>query len=982
MKIRNFRAISFLLPLFACLFSFLPVLTNAAAEPAEEISISTNEVRPVSDFKIAVPAANAGQLIENMEAENSRLVEIDYSQFLKLAEKNNRLISEKCEVEKLKRQLKNRKKALPADCVISRASYRFAKKGENIFCDLNMDISVLNDKNFLTIPVLGGRIAITDARLDDTAPVMMVEPINFTEYKNTSGHQMAGNDYSLILKGKGDHRLCVKFMLAPEKSDATNFFRINTANSPENSVVFLHDERYASVKMEPCVGLRLFTHPGSGNRAMEGHFGVSDSLLISYFTITDEEMKRAENAAKAEVKTGGTEEAAVIGGVSGILKHPDPLSVKKNETRASFKCSVKTIFSFGDETILGKHELNFKVIKGGVARFSLGLAPGMDIDEVLSNNFDRMLVRELKSGSSVEILLKTAAEKDFSITLKTVTKIQDSAREAGLPELQIQDAESERGYIAVCAFSNVKIEISKEPLNLERVDAYEMPEDMRYSTVSPVLYAFKYFRHPYKADMALTRYSDAEALSTLITASSINTVVTPDGTAVSKISIDMKNNGMPFLKMIPAGTCEILESNVNLRPVKTSVDSSSNFRIPIIRSEIKNENVGDFPVRIKTSSDIDKLSSYVGLFKIKMPRVDLPMMSFEWRIFVPDGFVFFDMNGSPGLKQPTPFMVFYQIPVNIVIAVSNVLYSDNFWHFLIFIGMIIFIASFAYASYFGIEKAAAAFANIWDCLYYAGAAIINAVNFAKLGVALIFLWVLAAVCTPQFAAMTEDAKSTKAKQDCDTLAQAAQKYNSLEGGVVRDAFMKELKGKYLTNLDTLKDPWGNRYELDIQRGVVFSKGADGKTGTKDDITVFYADPTALEPDANTGGNDKKASVADARKIAETASRKGVFSVPVNLVKTNTFYLLNKKFVMPDQDIFLNISYMTSGVYMFLCALLMISGALLPYFLGGAIEFDRRFALMVSAVLSIIFVIETVNMYIPQTAKYPQIGLLCGTILLI
>ncbi|HOD41432.1 MAG TPA: hypothetical protein PKL57_12805, partial [Candidatus Wallbacteria bacterium] len=69
---------------------------------------------------------------------------------------------------------------------------------------------------------------------------------------------------------------------------------------------------------------------------------------------------------------------------------------------------------------------------------------------------------------------------------------------------------------------------------------------------------------------------------------------------------------------------------------------------------------------------------------------------------------------------------------------------------------------------------------------------------------------------PQFAAMTEDAKKTKAKQDCDTFVQSIQKFNSLEGTTVQDKYMKELKGKYITNLDTMKDPWGNRYEQDYR----------------------------------------------------------------------------------------------------------------------------------------------------------------------
>jgi hypothetical protein len=92
---------------------------------------------------------------------------------------------------------------------------------------------------------------------------------------------------------------------------------------------------------------------------------------------------------------------------------------------------------------------------------------------------------------------------------------------------------------------------------------------------------------------------------------------------------------------------------------------------------------------------------------------------------------------------------------------------------------------------------------------------------------------------------------TKAKQDCDTLVQAILKHNSLGGSEVKDRYMAELKEKYISNLDEIKDVWGNRYEHDFARKAVYSKGPDGlhrdaaegggaiSDENRDDITLFY-----------------------------------------------------------------------------------------------------------------------------------------------
>jgi len=80
---------------------------------------------------------------------------------------------------------------------------------------------------------------------------------------------------------------------------------------------------------------------------------------------------------------------------------------------------------------------------------------------------------------------------------------------------------------------------------------------------------------------------------------------------------------------------------------------------------------------------------------------------------------------------------------------------------------------------------------------------------------------------------------TKAKQDCDTYIQAIQKFNSLEKTIVKDEYMKEVKGTYITGLDTLTDPWKKRYKHDYNKRIVYSSGPNGIDFDDDDIVVKY-----------------------------------------------------------------------------------------------------------------------------------------------
>jgi hypothetical protein len=60
-----------------------------------------------------------------------------------------------------------------------------------------------------------------------------------------------------------------------------------------------------------------------------------------------------------------------------------------------------------------------------------------------------------------------------------------------------------------------------------------------------------------------------------------------------------------------------------------------------------------------------------------------------------------------------------------------------------------------------------------------------------------------------------------------------------------------LSEKHLRGIETLRDSWGNNYDLDAMRGLVYSKGPNGKHNSDDpddlvnldDVIVSYRKKT-------------------------------------------------------------------------------------------------------------------------------------------
>jgi prepilin-type N-terminal cleavage/methylation domain-containing protein len=122
-------------------------------------------------------------------------------------------------------------------------------------------------------------------------------------------------------------------------------------------------------------------------------------------------------------------------------------------------------------------------------------------------------------------------------------------------------------------------------------------------------------------------------------------------------------------------------------------------------------------------------------------------------------------------------------------------------------------------------------------------------SLIELMIVIAIIGILVAVALPQFASMSEDAKKTKAKQDCDTIVQAVTRYNALEGVALKS--LDELAGKYITNIKELKDPWGNAYQINTGSGFVFSQGPDGQSPS------LKSTQTGYSADKATGKDDIK-----------------------------------------------------------------------------------------------------------------------------
>ena len=84
---------------------------------------------------------------------------------------------------------------------------------------------------------------------------------------------------------------------------------------------------------------------------------------------------------------------------------------------------------------------------------------------------------------------------------------------------------------------------------LDRIDIQDIPYELANMSERPLLFGFRYLRHPYNLAMTITRHEELPVISTVIDMASVIVVVMEDGKLLTKVVYTMRNTWKQFLEL-------------------------------------------------------------------------------------------------------------------------------------------------------------------------------------------------------------------------------------------------------------------------------------------------------------------------------------------------------------------------------------------------------------------------------------------------
>jgi hypothetical protein len=220
----------------------------------------------------------------------------------------------------------------------------------------------------------------------------------------------------------------------------------------------------------------------------------------------------------------------------------------------------------------------------------------------------------------------------FEISLRLRKEINKKGVTFSAPLPRCIDVERESGWLGIEVPGKMQLE-EKSAQSVQQIDMRQLPTELLQSTVSPVLKAYRYHAADARVMLYTASLPEIEPASGSIDNIQLYTKIAEDGASVSEMQITLRNRLRHNLEMELPGNAQVLSAMLDDQPLTISQNKTGKILLPLKRSS-GNEQLKPFTISLTFKSKISRITS-LGLRKMLMPSVDLPVSSISWDVYVP-----------------------------------------------------------------------------------------------------------------------------------------------------------------------------------------------------------------------------------------------------------------------------------------------------------------------------------------------------------
>lgn len=297
---------------------------------------------------------------------------------------------------------------------------------------------------------------------------------------------------------------------------------------------------------------------------------------------------------------------------------------------ARFLSDLKTLVTAAESDLRLTTLVDLTIVQGEPTQVDVTLPTGFEVVAASGATLED----SAPIAGGLRLTLREPERRRHQILLNLERAVTDGSFETELPLPTLAGAQRETGEVALEGVGTLELD-AKEAGSLRRMDVSETGSPLKALAREPLLAAFRYHRRPDEAPrlpVEVRRFPTAPVLAALADRASVTTLVTTEGRTLTEVSLSVRNQAQPFLRVgLPAGAT-LLSAEVAGAGVKP-VTGADGTRVPLLRIGFRPN--GPYAVTFVYLASGAPFAKK-GEAAYSLPRLDVPINVLDWELFLPD----------------------------------------------------------------------------------------------------------------------------------------------------------------------------------------------------------------------------------------------------------------------------------------------------------------------------------------------------------
>jgi hypothetical protein len=477
----------------------------------------------------------------------------------------------------------------PADFLITRAAYNgvMGESSTSFTVLLNLEIFNRDKESYLKVPLFQEGLAISEVQFDGKPASVITE----------------GGWHYLSTSAIGRHSVSVKFSINSSPDKGSPGLSFNIPQTPVTYLTLDIPKVNLEVNIQNAQDVRKIE--AKNHTILRGYLSPASYMRVSW---------------KKEDK--------------GVKRGP-----------ARIYSEIFNLLSIEADAIIVTTRLELNVVQNEVNLLTLIIPEGYQVVDVGGEEVGGWSVREDKERQLLDISFEYPFEGTKILIVKSERLLPEETIVADFEGFEVLGALRESGYVAGVVKSDAEAEV-QEFINLERIDFQKIPPELGNLSARPILFAFKYLRHPFNMVVRITKYEKEEALTSFIDLAKGITLFMEDGKMVHQVTFTMQNLWDQFLRVNLPEDVSIWSVYVNGKREKASKGDDGRVLIPLARSERgARGSLTPFDVELIYTEEVEGFN-LLGKKKNYFPTTDILINKAEWTLYLPVNYDYIHFGGN------------------------------------------------------------------------------------------------------------------------------------------------------------------------------------------------------------------------------------------------------------------------------------------------------------------------------------------------